>query len=79
MKLKFVKQPFQTAAVNAVADLFLGQENKTAAFSLVSDGRPPLLETQYGIGNALLIDDETMIANMQAVQKRNRLPLADSL
>jgi len=79
MKLKFVNQPFQTAAVNAVADLFIGQEKKTAAFSLVRDDRPTLLETQYGIGNALLIDDETMLANMRAVQKRNTLPLTDSL
>lgn len=77
MKLKFVKQPFQTAAVDAVADLFIGQEKKTAAFSLVGDDQPTLLETQYGIGNALLIDDETMLANMRAVQKRNHLPLSE--
>lgn len=79
MKLKFVKQPFQTAAVNSVADLFIGQEKKTATFSIVQGERPTLLENQYGIGNALLIDDETMLANLQTIQKRNTLPMSDGL
>lgn len=79
MKLKFVKQPFQTAAVNSVADLFIGQEKKTTAFSIVRDDRPTLLENQYGIGNALLIDDAAMLANLQAIQKRNTLPMTHDL
>lgn len=77
MKLKFVKQPFQAAAVNSVADLFIGQEKKTATFSIVRDDRPTLLENQYGIGNALLIDDAAMLTNMQAIQKRNNLPMTE--
>lgn len=52
MKLKFIKQSFQTAAVNAVADLFIGQEKKTATFSIVQGEQFSLLENQYGIGNA---------------------------
>ena len=79
MKLKFIKQPFQIAAVNSVADLFIGQEKKTATFSIVRGERPTLLENQYGIGNALLIDDDAMLANMRAVQKRNTLPMTDDL
>ncbi len=34
MKLKFKNQDFQTDAVNAVADLFLGQEKLTTTFLL---------------------------------------------
>lgn len=79
MKLKFIKQPFQTAAVNSVADLFIGQEKKTAAFSIIQGDRPTLLENQYGIGNALLIDGAAMLANMRTVQKRNTLPMTDDL
>ncbi len=79
MKLKFKHQKFQDLAVNAVADLFVGQEKKAATFSIVRGDRPTLLENQYGVGNALLIDDETMLANMQAVQKRNSLPQTASL
>lgn len=83
MKLKFKHQPFQSIAVNAVADLFIGQEKKTATFSVVQPGswkdRPTLLENQYGVGNAILIDDDAMLANMQAIQKRNNLPQTASL
>lgn len=79
MKLKFKHQKFQELAVNAVADLFTGQEKKTATFSIVQGDRPTLLENQYGVGNALLIDDASMLANMQAVQKRNNLPQTASL
>nr|WP_294509306.1 DEAD/DEAH box helicase family protein [uncultured Bilophila sp.] len=79
MKLKFIKQPFQTAAVNSVADLFIGQEKKTATFSIVRGERPTLLENQYGIGNALLIDDAAMLANLRAIQKRNTLPQSSAL
>jgi type III restriction enzyme len=79
MKLKFKHQKFQELAVNAVADLFTGQEKKTATFSIVQGDRPTLLENQYGVGNAMLIDDAAMLANMRAVQKRNNLPQTDSL
>lgn len=79
MKLKFKHQKFQELAVNAVADLFIGQEKKTATFSVVQGDRPTLLENQYGVGNAMLIDDSAMLANMQAIQKRNNLPQTASL
>lgn len=39
MKLKFKDQDFQTAAVNAVADLFAGQEHSRATFSIMDEGQ----------------------------------------
>lgn len=77
MKLKFKHQDFQDDAVNAVAGLFSGQEKQTTTFSIVQDSRPTLLENQFGIGNALLIDEAALLANMHEIQKRNRLPLTD--
>ena len=79
MKLKFKHQDFQDDAVNAVADLFTGQEKQTTTFSILQGDRPTLLENQYGIGNALLIDDDTMLDNLRAIQKRNTLPMSDDL
>ena len=35
MKLKFKNQDFQTDAVNAVVDLFMGQEKTHSTFSVV--------------------------------------------
>jgi len=77
MKLKFKNQQFQTDAVDAVADLFLGQESKHSTFSITQDAQQNLFQTEYGIGNGLLIDADTLLANMHAVQKRNNLPVTN--
>ena len=53
MKLKFKQQDYQTDAVNAVADLFAGQERTHSAFSVESGG----LFADLGFGNALRIGD----------------------
>ena len=77
MKLKFKSQDFQTQAVNAVVDLFTGQEKTQSTFSVVDERQTSLLP-EMGQGNALYIDQETLTANMHTVQKRNNLPLTPS-
>lgn len=80
MKLKFKHQPFQTDAVNAVADMFLGQEKNQNTFSIErDDSQLALFQNEYGFGNKLLIGDEALLANMNAVQKRNNLPVTGDL
>lgn len=83
MKLKFKNQDFQTDAVNAVVDLFAGQEKQTSTFSVVLENQlenqMSILQNEHGIGNALLIDDDSMLANMHQIQKRNSLPLSPEL
>ena len=39
MKLKFKNQTFQTDAVNAACDLFLGQEKNTTTFDIIEERR----------------------------------------
>jgi len=75
MKLKFKTQDFQTDAVNAVVELFIGQEKGNATFSIVEERQVNMLQNEFGVGNDLLIDDAALLANMNAVQKRNKLPL----
>ena len=75
MKLKFKNQDFQTSAVGAVCDLFLGQEKKQATFSVVQDNQMTFLQNEFGIGNALYLDDSAILSNMQAIQKQHGLPL----
>lgn len=77
MKLKFKSQEFQTQAVNAVVDLFAGQEKTRSTFSVMEEAQINFLN-ELGQGNALCIDQETMTANMHTVQKRNNLPLTDT-
>lgn len=60
MKLKFVDKQFQTDAVNAVANLFKGQEKSAASFSITTDPNIfAFMQNDYGFGNAKLIDAET--------------------
>lgn len=77
MKLKFKNQEFQTEAVNAVADLFAGQEKSTATFSI--DRNPEqmkLIQNDFGFGNELEIDNDTLLSNMHSIQRRHKLPLS---
>lgn len=77
MKLKFKNQDFQTSAVNAVCDLFLGQEKKQSTFSVVQDDQISFLQNEYGIGNALYLNNAAILANMHIIQKRNGLPVTE--
>lgn len=75
MKLKFKTQQFQTDAVGAVCDLFAGQEKTHTTFSIVEEQQISIMQNQFGVGNQQLISGDTLLANMQAVQRRNRLPI----
>ena len=77
MKLKFKNQQFQTDAVNAVADLFSGQEKMQSTFEITQGPQLSLVENELGIGNGILISDEQLNANMHEVQKRNSLAPSD--
>lgn len=79
MKLKFKNQSFQTDAVNAVVDLFTGQDKRQSTFSVDQGPQISLLQNDFGIGNALLLDDTALLANMHEVQKRGNLPLTADL
>lgn len=75
MKLKFKSQDFQTDAVNAIADLFIGQNKGNATFSIVEEQQINLFQNEFGVGNAMLIESAALLANMNAIQRRNKLPL----
>ncbi|MBQ9414767.1 MAG: DEAD/DEAH box helicase family protein, partial [Clostridia bacterium] len=76
MKLQFKNQDFQADAVSAVVDLFAGQKHTHSTFSVEVGGQDNLFGA-LGFGNVLRISDDTITANMRAVQKRNHLPLTD--
>lgn len=48
MKLKFKNQTFQTDAVNAVVDLFTGQEKTQSTFSVMDDCQTNFLNELVG-------------------------------
>ncbi len=73
MKLKFKIQQFQTDAVNAVVDLFRGQEKKNSTFTIERENQMNLIDNGYGVGNNLTLTDVQICTNMQEIQKRNCL------
>ena len=78
MKLKFKNQQYQTDAVNAVIDLFVGQEKNKTTFSIIEE-RQTKIFNDFGTGNSLLLDEKAIMANMHEIQKRNHLPLTYDL
>ena len=79
MKLKFKNQEYQADATAAVVDLFAGQEKTTSTFTVMQENQISLLQNDFGIGNAQLIDDKAMLENLHGIQKRFCLPLTDDI
>lgn len=94
MKLKFVDQPYQTDAVNAICDIFDGCEVKDSLFTVEVtsfdekhsnfDKLTLALKEgsdDYYIGhsNKMTIDDFTMLENVQNIQERNDIQMSKSL
>ena len=79
MKLHFEPDlDFQLQAIEAVCDLFRGQEICRTEFTVTSDGRGQpmrlgLSESDLGIGNRLTLLDDEILANLGDVQLRNGL------
>ena len=85
MKLHFEPDlDFQMQAVEAVCDLFRGQEICRTEFTVTPDPRQPqarlpFYENDLGIGNRLTLLDEEILANLKKIQLRNAVAPSDSL
>lgn len=84
MKLHFEPNlDYQLQAIEAVCDLFRGQEVCRTEFTVTRENLPSLnrqlFEGDLGIGNRLRLLDEEVLANLAEVQTRNGLRPADSL
>lgn len=79
MKLVFdPNQEFQANAVKSVIDLFEGQPLARQESGFSGPGGNNLY-TETGVGNRLVLDEEQILANLRAIQKRNNLAISDSL
>jgi restriction endonuclease len=75
---------YQRDAINAVCDLFRGQETCRTEFTVSLDapnGQLPLgvVQSDLGVGNSLTLPDDALLTNLRAVQLRNGLPPSESL
>ena len=89
MKLHFEDNlPHQLAAIEAVCDLFRGQEVCRTEFTVTQRAATPQMglaleqgmeESALGIGNRLTLLDDELHANLTAIQLRNGLAPSESL
>ena len=84
MKLHFEPNlDFQLEAIEAVCDLFRGQEVCRTEFTVTRNPAEkaglPFPENGLGIGNLLTLPDEKLLENLKAVQLHNSLPPSTSL
>lgn len=86
MKLHFESDlDYQLQAIEAVCDLFQGQELCRNEFTVTSENLPLRqltlwgTESDLGIGNRLTLLDEEILKNLQTVQLRNGLPVDERL
>lgn len=83
MKLQFdANQQFQINAVAAIADLFDGQPQSTPEYAVINVANSGGLfaaqeQTELGVGNRLLLTDDSLLANTRTVQVRNEIDIAE--
>ena len=72
MQIKFdSNQQYQIDAVNAIVDIFDGQPLAASSFEIRMEDMGSQLFSELGIANQLLLDDEAVLKNVQAVQTHN--------
>ncbi len=81
MKLKFKVQPYQTNAVNSVVDCFAGQPNVSSVTYRIDPGRKAQGSAfDEGFKNAdIALADMQVLTNIKDVQRRQNLPMSDTL
>ncbi len=85
MKLHFEPNlDFQIQAIEAVCELFRGQEVCRSEFTVTPDPTQPhvgstFAESDLGIGNRLALPDEKILENLNAIQLRHGLPPSGTL
>jgi type III restriction enzyme len=73
MKLRFDPSlAYQQEAIKAVTDLFHGMPMANSPLS-ISTTANALPLTEYGVANSLMLEQEALVANLHAVQERNKI------
>lgn len=81
MKLKFDSElSYQKEAIDAVIDLLEGQPIQLGQFEVSMQGdQAGTVQTEIGLANELVIDDDKLLNNLNSIQERNTIELSSSL
>ncbi|WP_028308872.1 DEAD/DEAH box helicase family protein [Desulfitibacter alkalitolerans] len=79
MKIQFdSNQEYQLKAIGAIIDIFDGQPLAGGEYEIkLPTDLDSLFQTELGVGNRLLIDEDKIKENVKKVQKHNQLPVND--
>jgi type III restriction enzyme len=79
LKLHFdPNQQYQIDAIRSITDVFEGQPLNLGEFGF-SLNHERFLFQEGGIGNRLLITEEQILKNVREIQKKNEIPVSDTL
>ena len=81
MKLHFdSNQDYQLDAIRAIVDVFDGQPLNTGDFEFSLGGTQTSLQfSEYGVGNAIRLTEQEILANLKNIQQRNGLKESETL
>lgn len=80
MKLKFDPSlDYQQQAIRVVVDVLHGQPPALTGFEIANRTTSDLAFTERGLANNIVLDDETLLANVQKVQEANGIPKTGAL
>lgn len=79
MKLQFTHQEYQAQAVQSAVKIFDGQPLAKGEFALAGQSASVQYAGDGTIGNALLLSNEQLLANVQQVQKSNGITQSSEL
>jgi len=80
MKIKFDShQQYQLDAINAIVNIFEGQPRAQGQYELNLSGDSGVLFAELGVGNRLILDPATILANVQKTQEQNGLEKSTAL
>jgi type III restriction enzyme len=74
MKIQFDgHQDYQQDAIQSVVDVFTGQPLAQGEYEIRFEANGSELLSELGVGNRLMLAEEALLANVQAIQARNNL------
>lgn len=80
MKIQFdSNQEYQLEAIQAAVDVFDGQPMAQGEYEIRLDATGGDMFSELGIGNNLMLDEDKLLGNIQAVQKRHEIEQVEDL
>ena len=79
MKIQFDELTYQTEAINSILSVFEGQQIRKSEFTIMDQDAQGKLFGEKGIGNKIDVSESKLLQNVQQVQIKQGIPIAQSI